>query len=166
MAAAADVRPKDECTDVVHDGNDTDATVDYNAHGKKKCNTSGATNCYVCGARAYSFGASKVGEFSDEVSGEISDHTQRLWRKPQRRRRHVERLSFMRGYFKGNRCGSTSSGSDQSEPQDGSDNNGRRVRRRVNCIYSNSSNSDSVFQSDDSESTAYDAGEFYHFCFW
>ena len=84
-------------------------------------------------------------------------HTQCLLRKPQRRRRHADRLPFMRGYFNGDRRGSTSS--EQSEPQDGSDSSGRRVRRRVNCIFSTSSNSDSVFQSDDSESTAYDAGE-------
>ena len=159
MASAADVRPKEVRQQADNDGNDTDATVDYNAHASKKCSKelqrkeqNGATNCYVCGARAYSFGTSKVGEFSDEKS----DHTQCLLRKPQRRRRYADRLPFMRGYFSGDRRGSTSS--EQSEPQDGSDSSGRRVRRRVNCIFSTSSNSDSVFQSDDSESTTYDAG--------
>ena len=77
------------------------------------------------------------------------------------RRQAERRSSFLRGYrsANNNRHGSSSSGSEQSEPIDGSDSSGRRVRRRVNCIHPLLSNSDS--NADDGESTAYDTGDIY-----
>ena len=150
-------------------GNDSDATVDYNPANKNR-STGGALS-QENGARS-----SK----SPDMDSLDNFSIQSLIRGNRRRRRKASRRNaFMRGYHsrsapssgtdQGTRRRpriSPSSGTEQSDALDGSDSNGRRVRRRVNCIQGSSDNyfdSDSIFiSSDDNDGPIFDTGDFNH----
>ena len=174
MATSADTTPKKEAKDGVAE-NDSDATVDYNPAPDADANANAnadnqddSQRCYGCGDDAH---WGNEGHPSDSIDYSISDEVE--WRnlrrrhvggrtpaQHRRRRRRNALRNFMRGYDR--RSPVASSGTDQSEPLDGSDRNGRRVRPRINGIFRRvSANSDdSIFiSSEDNGEIILDTGK-------
>ena len=143
-------------------GNESDSTVDYNPANNRK--HGGKGKCFGCSdvipKKEVDTRSGKTNQRDRPVSNEIDALNAVISSSRRRRRNLTRRTAFMRGYRPN--ASTASSGNEQSDPMDGSDHNGRRVRRRMNGTSppaGGRTDSDSIYiSSDDGDNHVFDTG--------